>query len=651
MSSRRKAPANSASRWQESRWAIFSVPALLAILLTLQSVQGPLVWDDSILITDDKFVHHLSNIPAAFGRSFWAGVSASKGFFDYYRPLTTATYMLNYAVGDTWSGPYHLVNIALYGATAGLVALAVSALGGAGGVALASGLLFAAWPTHHENVNFVSGRPDLLVGLFLLLAFAALRRAREPLAHPKWLVALGLCVAGAAFSKEVAYLAPAAILLYEWAAGWRWSALVRAGVAAAPVAVAASLRHVVLAHRIRAPLPSPALILGALLSNVRTLVFPWPLHVNRFVPDTWAHPHWTLVGGCAAFFALTLWTCRSRAERAAWLAGWFFLLPGCLTGIPADRMLYLPTVFLLPWAAERFSRLPWPGATRAALCMAAVTLLGTGLVARGSIWNSERRVFESQVQESPWDPVAHDHLANVYHHQADTLAAADTARTRWLTMSRDHSRMSVLLDSTKASSYFDYARTLMELDQDSLALLMARQGLRREEDSKARFVEAQSLAKMKRWAEADTAVSRGLRSSAGRADGTLWATLGWIRYQQGRCAEAAGFAARAVAVDSTLLFARYNRALALGCEGQADSADAIYRGGLRRDRNGAAAAIALGDLCDHAQAGRAHGRDLIRIFLRAAGDDSTGVLALTPAARAALGPARQRALSVLSGIR
>jgi hypothetical protein len=202
-----------------SRPTLFLLPALLALVVSLPAVQGPMMWDDVLLISGDKFVHHVSNIPKAFGRSFWQGNKASATNFDYYRPLVTVTYILNYAVADGWSGPYHVVNSALYAGTAGLLALTAAELGAGAAVGLAAGMLFAAWPAHHENVDFIAGRTDLMAALFLLLALLEYHRLRRRgRASPAGLARLALWVAAACFSKEVAYVGPAAFLLYEWAA-------------------------------------------------------------------------------------------------------------------------------------------------------------------------------------------------------------------------------------------------------------------------------------------------------------------------------------------------------------------------------------------------------------------------------------------------
>jgi Tfp pilus assembly protein PilF len=103
---------------------------------------------------------------------------------------------------------FHLVNVLLHGSASVLVLLVgFQWFGSRKNIALIAGLLFAAHPVHVEVVAWVSGRSDLLLGLFLLLAllgdcqWGITRKAR-------WQV-LSLTAFGCAlFSKEAAAVFP-----------------------------------------------------------------------------------------------------------------------------------------------------------------------------------------------------------------------------------------------------------------------------------------------------------------------------------------------------------------------------------------------------------------------------------------------------------
>jgi tetratricopeptide (TPR) repeat protein len=644
-----------------SRRTLFVVPALLALLLSLPAVQGPLLWDDGMLITGDRFTHHLANIPAAFGRTFWEGVECSATRFDYYRPLVTVTYILNYAVADGWSGPYHLVNSALYAGTAGLLALTVAELGAGAGVALAAGLLFAAWPPHNENVDFVSGRTDLLAGLFLLLAlleYHRLRRRDRP--SPAGLARLALWVAAAAFSKEVAYVAPVAFLLYEWAAATRaprspaWPRLLAVTL---PVALALGSRMLVMAGRGSAPMASPQIVFSALMVNTRVLLCPWPLYINlRFGPENFIHPPLPFVIIWVLGAALPLWLLRGRPERAAWLAVWLVTIPGGAIGAPANRMLYLSSMVLLPLLSWKLSRLPWSAGLKAGLCVAALALGSTGFVVAGHSWSDDVLLLERLVRESPPDFESRETLADRYYGHAVRPGVADSTRLRLLEQSARQSRRALALNGKSSHSWMALARASFELGRDEMSLHAANRMLGlAPASSEGHFLKAQALTRLGRYAEADTAAGTALLSRAGLNNAEYWALLGWIRFKRGRYGESSRLSEHALLLSPAHPVAGYNRALAQGCAGQADSAEAGYRLAMSYDPDGSGAEAALADIAEHGAAGGPHGETAATAFLGAAGllPGSRGSLpeGCMPRLRAALATAARTwpALARLSG--
>ena len=656
-----------------SRLALFLLPALLALLISLPALNGPMLWDDVLLIANDTFAHHLSNIPAAFQRTFWAALDSDSSRFDYYRPLVTVSYILNYAAADGWSGPYHLVNSALYALTAGLLALEAVELGVGAGAALAAGALFAVWPTHHENVDFISGRTDLMAALLLLLALVVYRRERaRPRASPGELALLALCVGGAAFSKEVAYVAPAAFLIYEWAARARGRApepaaadgpsaeaahapgrpparpthaLRRAALrllaVTVPVLAAAALRQAALTGRASSHAAPPLAMGGTLLVNSRALLFPWPLYLNqRFSPNALLHPPLVVVLVWLQGVGLSLVFLRGRAERGAWVVVWMLAAPACTTGIPASRMLYLPTLVLLPLLTWKLSRLPRAPGLAAAACAVAVVLGAAGFLSAARVWNDPQRLFERLVREVPYDGSAHNDLAECYHHIAQQPGLPDSTRQRWLRLSAHENGHALQLDPTNALALFTLARTCVELGHDSLAVVAAKRGLAVRENAPARFLQAQALTRLGRYAEAESSVRRSMSTPQDRKDPQRWAELGWILFKQHRFRESVRATGTALGLDPTLGFAACNQALAWGAAGSLDSAASAYRATLAWVADSATAASALSDIAEFGAAGGAHAPELARVFLDAAGlrPGATGTLrpALRPALRQAL---------------
>ncbi|MBI5836984.1 MAG: hypothetical protein HZB25_07055 [Candidatus Eisenbacteria bacterium] len=626
--------------WQSPpRWLVFALPAALALLVSLPAAQGPMLWDDVLLIPGDPFVHRLGNVPAAFLRSFWAAKPGGPEYFDYYRPLTTVTYIVNYALSGPWSGPYHLVNSAIYAGTAGLLALLAAELGLGAGVALAAGALFAAWPPHNENVDFISGRTDLLVGLFLLLALGAWARERRAARlSPGMLAGLAACSAGAAFSKELGYVGPAALLLYEWTApranvAGAGAARVAARLLAAgvPVAAAAGLRTLALEHRTISAYPPPMHMFATLMIETRTLLAPWPLFLNqRFVPTDFGRPPLAAVIAWTLFFVAGWLLLPRRGERAAWLATWLLLAPGCAIGVPASRMLYVPTLAFLPLAAWRLSRLPWPAPARAAACAAAVALGSAGFVLAGQVWSDDIGLYRHLVREAPQDAVVHGDLASLYDLRANRPDLADSTRERLRSLSVRHANLSLAIDPNLSYSWYRLGRHEAQLGHDSVAVALLVRGLKIREEPAARFVLAQSYTRLGRLAEAESCVFQSMRGPTGRGDPERWVELGWIQFRQRRFEESARASAGALALAPGHSVAAYNRALALGCAGHLDAARAAYREALARDPDGSQAAAALADIAEHGAGGGPRAGEVARVFLETAGLAGSAPGALSP---------------------
>ena len=101
------------------------IAALWAITLLAysNSFRNGLPLDSNALILRDSRVHELSieNLKLIAGKEYWYGTTTTR----LYRPMTTASYLLNYAVLGDGEDPagYHIVNAALHLANVALVYL------------------------------------------------------------------------------------------------------------------------------------------------------------------------------------------------------------------------------------------------------------------------------------------------------------------------------------------------------------------------------------------------------------------------------------------------------------------------------------------------------------------------------------------------
>ncbi len=176
--------------------------AALVATLAIAAYSGTLVHgfalDDGPEVVDNAHVRSLASVVTVFTASSWAG--AGDASVPMYRPLTTLSYSLNYALGGLDPFGFHLANVLLHAVVCVLVLLLGIHVGMGLPAASAAAALFAVMPVHVEAVANVAGRKDLLVAAFSIGALLAHSRAvrRGGLA-----VALApLLVAGALLSKE-----------------------------------------------------------------------------------------------------------------------------------------------------------------------------------------------------------------------------------------------------------------------------------------------------------------------------------------------------------------------------------------------------------------------------------------------------------------
>ena len=146
-----------------------------------------------------------------------------------FRPVVNASYALDDAIWGHTPFGYHLTNVLLHATLVVLLFLflrracgdARVRMGGSGEpqsmddwIAFGGAVLFAVHPLMSEGVVYVSGRSELLCGVFfvstLLIARAAIARG----GHSGWQPVVTALLA--LLSKEVGLVLPVVLLAYDW---------------------------------------------------------------------------------------------------------------------------------------------------------------------------------------------------------------------------------------------------------------------------------------------------------------------------------------------------------------------------------------------------------------------------------------------------
>ena len=175
-----------------------AVVATLAFAAYAATLGHGFALDDGPEVVDNAHVRSLAGVATVFTTSSWAG--AGDASVPMYRPLTTLSYSLNYALGGLDPLGFHLSNVLLHAVVCVLVLLLALHVGTGLPAAVVAAALFAVMPVHVEAVANVAGRKDLLVAAFsigaLLAHSRAMRRGGSAIALAP------LLVAGALLSKE-----------------------------------------------------------------------------------------------------------------------------------------------------------------------------------------------------------------------------------------------------------------------------------------------------------------------------------------------------------------------------------------------------------------------------------------------------------------
>ncbi|MDD4956856.1 MAG: tetratricopeptide repeat protein [Candidatus Omnitrophica bacterium] len=197
-----------------NKYAVLALMLVLGAIIYFPSMQGGFVWDDGPLIVDNSFIKDISHVPDIFSRDWGGGAGLQYGF---YRPLTIMTYMFNHMVFGPDAFWYHALNVLMHVAVSYALFLMVMMLSGARPVAFFAAIMFLVHPAQVDAVAYVSGRADMLAGLFIIMAMGAYIKCACSEKGSFFFGVSLLCFVMALFFKENSIVLPAMIAGYHWA--------------------------------------------------------------------------------------------------------------------------------------------------------------------------------------------------------------------------------------------------------------------------------------------------------------------------------------------------------------------------------------------------------------------------------------------------
>jgi hypothetical protein len=187
-------------------------------------MSGDFLWDDKYFISENSNL-----LGARFLQDFWrspfggfSGTDDNSIRIDrgrqFFRPLTSLSYWLDFKLWGLNTAAFHLTNILLQVINSILLLLILLRVGLGRMPAFAGAILFSVFPPHFENVAWISGRTDLLSFLFAALSVLSflsfLKRKR-----PAWLILSALFFLAGLLAKENVFLLPCLFLIVLWRKG------------------------------------------------------------------------------------------------------------------------------------------------------------------------------------------------------------------------------------------------------------------------------------------------------------------------------------------------------------------------------------------------------------------------------------------------
>ncbi|SPE38347.1 Tetratricopeptide TPR_2 repeat protein [Candidatus Sulfopaludibacter sp. SbA3] len=282
--------------WPRHSWRLLALWGLVFVAYS-NSLQAGLPFDNASVIGEDPRIRAatVQNIESILRGGYWYGNSPRAATSGLYRPVTTLSYLLNYAVlgNGTHTAGYHAVNLFLHEVNVALVYALGLLIFGEAAPALALAAIWGLHPLLTESVTNIVGRADLLAGFGVFAGLLCHVKAAPAVGRRRvaWLAGLAAAQAIGVFSKENAAVLPGIMLLYDLL--WRGRATWRRRVAGYAV-----------------------------------LALPFAAY---FYLRSGSHPHMAIDFTDNPLASAGFWTARITAVKVMGKYLWLFLWPASLT--------------------------------------------------------------------------------------------------------------------------------------------------------------------------------------------------------------------------------------------------------------------------------------------------------------------------------
>ncbi len=592
-----------------TRYILFSVIAVLPVLIYLNSLGNTFVYDDYLTVTNNHFIREWRYLSAFFNQKYFVISNELT-----YRPVVTFSYFVDYALWQLKPWGYHLTNIIIHTINAYLVYFATYCLFRNRTTAFISCLLFSLHPIFSEAVNAISYREDLLSATFLLAAFILFvtyhqhpTRRSFVIRYPLSLLAYLLAMA----SKETAIVLPLLILSYEFilkrtSIPNRRHLIRRLITNYAGYLVVGGFYLFLRFYLIHNPgewieYPGNSVFVNFIMMTkvigyyLKLLFIPAPLNADYVTPLTFSPADVAFIVSAILLIITAILLVKKCRLSGIWTFSviWFFvtLLPVLniipINNIMAERYLYIPGIgFSMLFSSVLTRRVSDDGKYkifRIGLIAVVCPLFIWNTVSRNRIWLNEFTFSTETIRRSPASFRIYNNLGFFYYHQGLNDAAIQAFRDS----------IQIRYDQPKAHCNLGAAYSLKGLGDAAVEELKVAVRLRNQ------YPEAHNNLGIlyKRKGLLDEAVNEyaeALKVNPYYADAHN--NLGSALIDMGRLDKALSEVEKAVKIQSNFALAHYNIAVVYFKKGQMNEAYKKLLESCQLDPTNADAHISLGVL-------------------------------------------------------
>jgi Flp pilus assembly protein TadD len=504
-------------------WLLLGVVVFCAYANTLDN---GFVFDDYFMVLENEALR----LPPPEWLTIFRGANNGVGS---YRPLRTLSYAIDYQIGGLQPFIYHFSNIIYHWLAACLVFLLAFQMVTKSGesaiserdssalkIALGAALLWALHPVQTDSVAYISGRRDILAGLFFFLGFYAFLRLRTLESVPLigrqlgWILVVFFAFLFGALAKEAVFVLPLVFFAHDccreykpdrgflrsvfhtaWCHKWFYGPLLTVAIGAF-VYYAPYFPHILQWHG-EGPLTTWATVPRIWLHYVALLLFPLTLtadYSNAFPLSTSFFELRTLgaIAGVGVLVAGTVWGLRQGYRLAAFCGLWFMitllpvshLLPH--QELVAEHYLYIPSFGFCLLIVLGLAQLILGPESRVSSQQSAVSsqrsaywrrMVGYGIFAallvfysartivRNGDWQNEVTLWQKTVETAPTSARAHHNLGVALYQEQEWSAAEQAFR------------QAITADPTYGAAYTGLAEIYLASFQFDDALAMAQKGV------------------------------------------------------------------------------------------------------------------------------------------------------------------------------